>query len=91
MDHATKFSHRHSLNGREAAAHFQGQTEHYMSSARLIRRGCTAERSSLKRSAHVCVTLICTDILSQSRKNCSRVSSWKMKKETVLPCYSVPN
>lgn len=37
MDHATKFSHRHSLNGREAAAHIQGQTEHYMSSARLIR------------------------------------------------------
>lgn len=87
MDHATKFSQRHSLNGREAAEHFQGQTEDYMSSARLIRRRRTAERSS----AHVCVTPICTDILSKSRKNCSRVSSWKMKKETVLSCYSVPN
>lgn len=36
MDHATMFSYRHSLNGREAAAHLEGWTsEHYMSSAQL--------------------------------------------------------
>lgn len=36
MDHATMFSYRHSLNGREAAAHLEGWTsEHYTSSAQL--------------------------------------------------------
>lgn len=57
MDHATKFSYRHSLNGREAAAHFQGQTEHYTSSARLIKRRRTPERSSPKISAQVSALL----------------------------------
>lgn len=57
MDHAIKFSHRHSLNGREAAAHFKGQTEHYTSSARLIRRRRTPERSSPKISIHMSALL----------------------------------
>lgn len=36
MDPATVFSYRHSLNGREAAAHLRGWTsEHYTSSAQL--------------------------------------------------------
>lgn len=32
---------------------------------------------------HVCFISICTDILSNGRKNCSQVSSWKMKKKIV--------
>lgn len=50
MDHATMFSYRHSLNGREAAAHLRGWTsEHYTSSAQLNRETYTV-RSSAKRS-----------------------------------------
>lgn len=50
MDHATMFSYRHSLNGREAAAHLRGWTsEHYTSSAQLNEETYTV-RSSAKRS-----------------------------------------
>lgn len=57
MDHATKFCHRHSLNGREAAAHFQGHTERHASSAQLIRWRRTPERSPLETSIHVSASL----------------------------------
>lgn len=92
MDHATMFSHRHSLNGREAAAHLQRWTsEHYTSSAQLL-RGDAHWRSPPTRSIDMSVFIsICTDILSNSRKNCSQVSSWKMKKKIVFSCYSVAN
>lgn len=79
MDHATMFSYRHSLNGREAAAHLQSWTsEHYTSSAQRYVETYT-ERSSddYEIYRHICFILICTDILSSGRKNCSKVSHWK--------------
>lgn len=51
MDRPTTFSHRHSLNGREAAAHLQRRTtEHYTSSAQLLHW-----RSSPKRDLSACL------------------------------------
>lgn len=66
MDHATKFCHRHSLNSREAAAHFQGHTERHTSSAQLF-SVVTRAGGVIVRDAHSRLRLapICSDILFQ--------------------------
>lgn len=50
MDHATTFSYRHSLNGREAAAHLLSWTseQHYVSSAHLCEEMYTEVVSQLR-------------------------------------------
>lgn len=83
MDHAAKFCHRHSLNGREAAAHYQGHTERHMSSAQLIRWRRTPEKSLFETSIHVSTSLRSVPtFFSKNQKNRSRLSSWKMTERT---------
>lgn len=66
------FSYRHSLNGREAAAHLRvWANEHYASSTQLYDEMYTEVITWLRDlSSYPSFIPICTDILSNSRKNC---------------------
>lgn len=81
------FSYRHSLNGREAAAQLQRRTcEHYMGSAQLNEEVHTEVICWL---IYHRMLFSCTDILSNSRKNCNQVSGWKMRRKIVCTHYKV--
>lgn len=94
MDHATKFRHRHSLNGREAAAHFQGHTLN-ATRVRPNSLGGDARRRGhrLETSVHVSALLrsVPTFFSKKARRTAGRLSSWKMKKRTFLTGSNVPN